>query len=325
MICEMKDLISIIIPIYKVELYIDKCIQSVLNQTWKNIEIILVDDGSPDNCGLICDKYCKQDARVKVIHKENGGLSDARNAGIEIATGDYIGFVDSDDWIDENFYELLIEKMQKTGADIVAAGVKKVWGDGKIDCMTPLQEIRLNNYEAMKAIIEETSLKQPVWYKLYRADVARIKFKKGVLHEDNYWSYQVVAKANTVIVMPEPYYYYRQRSNSIMSSEYSEKRLAAIDSKIQRQKFLIREYPELTDLGCMEILFGACYQGVLIIKNTTGERRKILLKEVNELIKTYEISKEGYKQLKTSHKIWYMIIKNNFRLACYLRCILRVL
>lgn len=286
--------------------------------------MILVDDGSPDKCGQICDEYAKKDTRIKVIHKENGGLSDARNAGVEVATGNYIGFVDSDDWIDENFYEQLIDKIKKTGADIVAAGVKKVWEDGKMEVITPYQEVQLSNQEAMKAIIEESFLKQPVWYKLYRADVARVKFKRGVLHEDNYWSYQVIAKANKVVAMPEPYYYYLQRSNSIMSSEYSEKRLAAIESKIQRQKFLMQKYPELTDLGCMELLFAACYQGIQIIKNKSGEEKKYLLQRIKELISSYEISKNGYEKLKTSHKIWYRIIKKNFEISCYLRYILKI-
>lgn len=320
----MSDLISIIIPIYKVESYIDKCVESVLSQTWKKIEVILVDDGSPDKCGLMCDEYAKKDTRIKVIHKDNGGLSDARNAGVEVATGEYIGFIDSDDWIDENFYEQLIDKMKKTGADIVTAGVKKVWEDGKMEVMTPYQEIQLSNQEAMKAIIEESFLKQPVWYKLYRADVARVKFKSGVLHEDNYWSYQVVAKANKVVVMQEPYYYYRQRSNSIMSSQYSEKRLAAIDSKVQRQNFLLQEYPELTDLGCMEMLFAACYQGILIRKNTEKEKRKELFEKIKKMIMEYELSKEGYAKLKITHKIWYKIIRKDFEFACCIRQLLRM-
>lgn len=318
----MKDLISVIIPIYKVELYIDKCVESVLNQTWKNIEVILVDDGSPDKCGLMCDEYAKKDKRIKVIHKDNGGLSDARNAGMEVATGDYIGFVDSDDWIDENFYEQLMDKIKKTGADIVTAGVKKVWEDGKTEVMTPFQEIQLSNQEAMKAIIEESFLKQPVWYKLYRADVARIKFKEGVLHEDNYWSYQVVANVSKVIVMPEPYYYYRQRSSSIMSSEYSEKRLAGVDAKVERQKFLTEEYPELADVGYVDLLFAAYYQGVQAINNITGEERKNLLNEIKKMLTRYDISKEGYENLKFTHKIWYHMANINFGFACRIRRIL---
>ena len=100
-----KELISIVIPVYKVELYLEKCIESIINQTYKNLEIIIVDDGSPDNCPQICDEYSKKDKRIKVIHKENGGLSDARNAGIDIATGKYIAFVDSDDYVSDDYVE----------------------------------------------------------------------------------------------------------------------------------------------------------------------------------------------------------------------------
>ena len=113
-----NNLISIIVPIYNVEKYLKKCIDSIINQTYKNLEIILVDDGSPDNCGKICDEYAKKDNRIKVIHKENGGVSSARNVGVENATGEYIGFVDSDDYIEKDMYEVLINNLKKENADI---------------------------------------------------------------------------------------------------------------------------------------------------------------------------------------------------------------
>ena len=110
--------ISVIVPVYKVEKYLDKCVESIVNQTYKNLEIILVDDGSPDNCPAMCDEWAEKDERIRVIHKENGGLADARNAGMDIATGDYIGFVDSDDWIEPNMYEVLLKNALKYDADI---------------------------------------------------------------------------------------------------------------------------------------------------------------------------------------------------------------
>ena len=116
----MKSLVSVIVPIYKVEKYLNKCVDSIINQSYKNLEIILVDDGSPDKCGEICDKYAEKDSRVKVIHKENGGLSDARNAGIDIAKGDYLLFVDSDDWITSNICEVLIKNANDNLSDIIA-------------------------------------------------------------------------------------------------------------------------------------------------------------------------------------------------------------
>src|SRR5699024_3764138 len=121
--------ISIIIPIYGVEKYIDRCVNSVVNQTYRNLEIILVDDGSPDNCPSICDEWAKKDRRIKVIHKKNGGLSDARNVGMNSATGELIGFIDSDDWVCEEMYQLLYENMKQNDSDISACGVKMVWED----------------------------------------------------------------------------------------------------------------------------------------------------------------------------------------------------
>lgn len=121
-----EDLISIIVPVYKVENYLSKCLDSMICQTYKNIEIILVDDGSPDNSGKICDDYAKKDSRIKVIHKENGGLSDARNAGLKIATGKYIGFVDSDDYISVEMYEKLYNQAKKEDADIACCNYYRV-------------------------------------------------------------------------------------------------------------------------------------------------------------------------------------------------------
>ena len=112
------SLISVIVPIYNVEKYLDRCVDSIINQTYKNLEIILVDDGSPDNCLAICDSWAEKDRRIKVIHKENGGVSSARNSALDIASGDYIGFVDSDDWIEPDMYEILIKNAKKYDADI---------------------------------------------------------------------------------------------------------------------------------------------------------------------------------------------------------------
>lgn len=120
---KMKELISVIVPIYRVEKYLEPCIESIINQTYKNLEIILVDDGSDDNCGEICDKYAKIDARIKVIHKKNAGLNNARKSGIKIASGKYIGYVDGDDWIEPDMYETLLRNAVKYNVDVVETGV----------------------------------------------------------------------------------------------------------------------------------------------------------------------------------------------------------
>lgn len=119
---EQKPLISVIVPIYRVERYLSKCVESILNQTYRHLEIILVDDGSPDGSGAICDEFAEKDSRIRVIHKENGGLSDARNAGIQVAGGEYLAFVDGDDWIEPDMYEAMLGLTEKYGAKLVCAG-----------------------------------------------------------------------------------------------------------------------------------------------------------------------------------------------------------
>ncbi len=137
---EMKDLITVVVPVYKVEKYIDRCVTSIINQTYKNLQIILVDDGSPDNCGKICDEYAKKDNRIEVIHKENGGLSDARNAGINIAKGKYIAFVDSDDYVANDYIEYMYKILKKENAKISICELQIVWKNTKIEEKTNLQE-----------------------------------------------------------------------------------------------------------------------------------------------------------------------------------------
>lgn len=129
---KQQPLISVIVPVYNVEQYIHQCVDSILSQTYKNLEIILVDDGSPDNCPAICDGYARNDDRVKIIHQENGGLSAARNSALDLCTGEYIAFVDSDDWIESNAYEEMMSEMQKKDLDVVFCGVNVITADGAI-------------------------------------------------------------------------------------------------------------------------------------------------------------------------------------------------
>ncbi len=256
----MKDLISIIVPVYKVEPYLDSCVESLVNQTYENLEIILVDDGSPDNCGAMCEAWAARDPRVRVLHKENGGLSDARNCGLAAAKGDYIGFVDSDDYVDATMYQCLYEDMQRQGSDISACGVLQVWDDGTTKSFIGVGCQVLNNHEAMEALLQETFLKQPVWYKLYKKEVVEgILFAKGKCHEDVFWTYQPIARAKKVSVFDTPLYFYRQRSGSIMGEPFSKKRLDAIEGYEQRIAFLEQHYPDLADRARVDTFFVLLY------------------------------------------------------------------
>ena len=169
----MSKKISIIVPIYNVEQYLDKCIESLVNQTYKNLEIILIDDGSKDNSRKIVNSWTAKDNRIKSIHKKNGGLSDARNAGMKIATGDYIGFVDSDDWINYKMYEVLINNLEKYNADISACAINKIDEKYFIDEKQVLNEniCMFTAEEALENLIDEGILKQTLLNKLYKIEV----------------------------------------------------------------------------------------------------------------------------------------------------------
>ena len=220
----MQPLISIIIPVYKIEKFIDKCIKSIISQTYRNLEIILVDDGSPDKCPSICDKYAKIDNRIKVIHKPNGGLSDARNAGIDICKGDYIGFVDGDDYISENMYEHLLEHCIKYNADMSICGIYAIDEDySNLSIYNPMiyKETILSNIQALNHLFLTFDVNFEVaWNKLYKRNLFfnkdNIRYPYGKLHEDTYTTYKLLYYANNIAVFNEPLYYYVQRSGSIM-------------------------------------------------------------------------------------------------------------
>lgn len=218
---DLCPLISVIVPIYKVEKYLDRCINSIVNQTYRNLEIILVDDGSPDKCPLMCDEWQKKDERIKVIHKENGGLSSARNAGLDIATGEYIAFVDSDDYILPDMYEYLYRLIDENDADFsmcefmyadekgLAIDDNSDTEDEKIDVLSgdeALEEFVMRNWHYVLA-----------WNKLYRKHIFRnLRFPEGKLHEDDFIAHIIIYQCIRIAYTTRKYYMYTQRDDSIM-------------------------------------------------------------------------------------------------------------
>lgn len=230
---EEKGLISIIVPVYNVEKYIDRCMTTLLGQTYKNIEVILVDDGSPDGCPKLCDEYAKKDSRVKVVHKENGGLGYARNSGLDIATGEYIAFVDSDDYVTEDMCEKLMSAAMKYNADIVYGGIfydengvikrrpgvqqPVVWkGDEVKEFLLDL--IAMKPEEKQDTIIEVS-----VWKAIFRKkifDDYNIRFvsEREFISEDIIFNIDYISKACSVVLIPKPVYYYCTNPNSLSKS-----------------------------------------------------------------------------------------------------------
>lgn len=318
------DLISVIVPIYKVEAYLDRCISSIVEQTYTNLEIILVDDGSPDNCPAMCDAWAAKDPRIKVIHKENGGLSDARNAGMDIATGDYIGFVDSDDFISCEMYESLLRPLQNKHADIAACGVKMIFEDGTPPRSLTVDSNRiLNRNEALAAVIQESWLKQPVWYKLYRAfTIKNIRFPVGKYHEDVFWTYRAVSQAATVSIIPEPYYFYTQRQGSIMNEKYSMKRLDAIEAKQERLAFVQENFSALTSIASNDLAFSCMYHCQAAIRQLNKAQRKKAIKYLSSVLQSCPMLNKN--ELSLNQNLWINIAKINLPFACRIRNLLKI-
>ncbi|PMC81597.1 glycosyl transferase family 2 [Anaerococcus hydrogenalis] len=227
----VKDKISVIVPIYKVEKYLDRCVKSLINQTYKNVEIILVDDGSPDNCPEMCDDYAIKDSRIKVIHKENGGLSDARNVGIEKSTGSYIAFVDSDDWVKKIFIEELYNNIKKENADISIIGYTLIWDSGKKITYGDNNDYFVYNQEdAIKELLKQKKFQCMVCQKMYKREIFNeIKFPVGEIYEDVAVSLPTFLKANKVVFSGKPMYFYYQREDSIVNEKFNENKLFFLD------------------------------------------------------------------------------------------------
>lgn len=311
-----QPLISVIVPIYNVEEYLDRCVESIVNQTYKNLEIILVDDGSPDNCPKMCDSWSEKDNRIKVVHKENGGLSDARNAGMPFATGEIISFIDSDDWIELDMFERMLSRMQKDNSDMVSCGVKWVEEDGSLIRDVTSENEVLDTMIAMKELLNDRKLKQHVWNKIYKYDLIKdIPFEKGKYHEDVFWSYQIVGRAKKVSVVKESFYNYVQRSNSIMGEGFSAKRLDALDANKLRCEYMKEHLPELYD-NALYVYIGSChYQLQCAVK--ANQPKEV----IDNILDRTSYRKTGHptRGIPLKQKLWYYLFTFFPMSTCKLR------
>ncbi len=222
----MNPLISVVVPVYNVERYLDRCIESIVGQTYKNLEIILVDDGSPDNCGTVCDEWAEKDARIKVFHKENGGLSDARNYGVSYSNGDYITFIDSDDYILPNYIEYLFTNLTNTQSDISCCDFEVVYSKNpelSFDQTVNKNETKLLTGREACFNLHDYSVN--VYYviapcKLYKKNLVKNHpFPKGMLHEDEATTYKIFFESEKICVGTKKLYAYFQNSSGIMHNK----------------------------------------------------------------------------------------------------------
>ena len=239
-------LISVVVPVYRVEDYLDHCISSIVEQTYPNLEILLVDDGSPDNSGEICDRWAQRDSRVQVIHKQNAGAGAARNTALDMAKGDLIAFVDSDDYLHPNLYAHLYSLM-KDGVDIAECeiGITET-DDLAMDDGTGAQVQICDTEEALRLHIQDEVFRQTPPNKLYRrACVGDIRFPEGNLIDDEFFTYKVLGNAKRLAHSSACMYAYRQQSGSAMHKPYSLRRLQGLDAKLQRLSYFEQNYPGL--------------------------------------------------------------------------------
>lgn len=316
--------ISVIVPIYKVEQYLERCVDSILNQTFTDFELVLVDDGSPDNCGVICDEYAKKDERIVVIHKENGGLSDARNAGIEWALknsdSEWITFIDSDDWVHIDYLEYLYNSAKKNNTDISVCHFARVseW-DSKTNTKVPLSA---NVYTPEDFYVKENVNAVVAWGKLYKKKLwTDIRYPYGKIHEDEFTTYKLLFKCNMITVLDCELYYYYINPNGIMNSEWSVKRLDILDALENQIEFFQKNHYSKALCDKLKLYIELLYKSNIIIKeksfsNTLTAETNSVKKKMRKTIIKY------HKQLKISLKshYWHYEVAFPYLMRVYWLC-----
>ena len=316
----MKDLVSVIVPVYNVEQYLDKCVDSIVHQSYKKLEIILIDDGSKDSSGQLCDKWKQMDNRIKVIHKQNEGLGFARNSGLEIATGKYIMFVDSDDFINEKMVEKLYVKMQITKSDTVFCGLNRVYPDGRsvevpavynnqsFEGADIINNVLLEMVGSKPQDKEDANLFMSVWHALYSKDVIdkwgiRFQSERIIMCEDIMFHIQYLRYASKVTYISDGLYYYRVNQKSV-SQVYDRTRFErqkilsrAITTELSKfikpEDYLVREQRRLIGGARMQIqaIVGSNEKYKLeLIKNICADE------EIQSILKSYPYYKNPLKQ-----------------------------
>lgn len=242
----MGDLVSVIIPVYKVEQYLERCVRSVTSQTYDNLEILLIDDGSPDRCGEMCDSFAAEDRRIRVIHQKNGGLSAARNTGIDASSGQWLFFIDSDDFIHRDCIGKLLAAAETSGADIASCGFEKTEDDTiRGDVRFPATEV-ISRDEAMRRLFleEDTSF---AWGKIYRRELFQgIRFPEGRTFEDLATTHLLVNRCREVACVSAPYYGYFRNPASISHALNAESQYNVLLAWIDRYRFCREHYESLT-------------------------------------------------------------------------------
>lgn len=319
----MTDLISVIIPVYKVEEYLDVCIESVVNQSYRNLQIILVDDGSPDNSGKICDQWAVKDSRIQVIHKHNGGLSDARNAGLAETAGEYISFIDSDDYVSPFMIEELWMALKSENADIVECNYQPF--ESEYPQLPDRQISKVRTYspeDALALLLRGEEFAYPVWNKLYRKGLFEtLNFEKGKLHEDVFFTYKAFGTSKRICKVNSTMYFYRQRAGSIMGSKFTARNLDALHARREQYEYILKNYPNLRSSALYQLLCSCLYFGQLFVRKENYDNAVIsTIKQIyNENYKNESLREYPLKQ-----RIWLKLADINLIQCCRIRNTLNI-
>ena len=278
-------LISVVVPVYRVEQYLDKCVSSILSQTYDNLEVLLVEDGSPDGSGAICDRWAQMDNRVRVFHQENAGGGAARNKALDNARGELIAFVDSDDYIAPDMFEYLYSLLQQ-GADIAECGHLETEQDDV--CFDKSAEsVRWYSAEqAMICHIRDTIFQQLIWNKLYRREVVEgVRFPVGTKIDDEFFTYRLLGNAKRLARSERLCYAYRQQASSVMHQQNPVKKLEGLRAKRQRLEFLKNKFPTLVEMAKVELMLSCIYALQAFQSNMAGSERKDAVMEIRGVIR----------------------------------------
>ncbi|MFD1040618.1 glycosyltransferase family 2 protein [Virgibacillus byunsanensis] len=304
--------ISIIVPVYNSSPYIRKCIESIQVQTFKNFELILVNDGSIDQSGDICDQYARNDSRIKVVHKENGGVSSARNAGLNIAKGEFISFVDGDDWIYKDMFEKLYNLCRKSESDISICSIYRELNGDIVHIKREELVKEMDNIEAMKQLFTGKYFRFAVWAKLYKKHCFNdIRYPEDRRLDDLPTTYKVVSKANKVVYTNYTGYIYVWRDNSILTSTYNEKKLDVFLGWDEIIAFMNENYPQLSEeyMSCFVYYSMDHVYKILNQVKDPGEKEMYIL-FIQQYIRKYY--KKILKNTRLSLKYKYLITLINY-------------
>ena len=279
-------LISVIVPVYRVEKYLDRCLRSIAGQTYRNLEIILVDDGSPDGSGAICDAWAERDSRIRVIHKENAGAGAARNTGLDVATGDVVSMIDSDDYLEIHMYEHLLSLMTE---DVDIAECDICWtqqDDLQMDDGSEAK-IRICNVEdAMRLHIRDEIFCQTPPNKLYRREIiGDIRFPEGNLIDDEFFTYKLIGNSRKLARSSACMYAYRQQPGSAMHKAFSLRRLQGLEAKQQRLEYLRQRMPALEYEAKFDLFFTAMFLMQACLRSLKGEQLQQARGYIGEILK----------------------------------------